>query len=177
MGCAGRQPDRFRRFVLMNTAAFRSRRIPLRIAVCRIPLLGTFGMRGLNLFSLAALKMASEKPLTPAARRGLVAPYDSWSNRIAVKEFVHDIPLRPSHRSYRTLTDVEEGLDQFRSHPMLLIWGMKDWCFTPHFYDEFRQRFPEAVQHPVADAGHYLFEDAHQELLTASERFLDDAAD
>lgn len=174
MGCAGRLADRFARFVLMNTAAFRSQRIPLRIAVCRIPLLGTFGMQGLNLFSVAALRMASEKPLTPAARRGLIAPYDSWDNRIAVRKFVHDIPLRQSHPSYETLNGVEDGLEQFRDHPMLLIWGMQDWCFTPAFYEEFCQRFPHAVQHPIDHAGHYIFEDAPEELLTTAQTFLDD---
>lgn len=172
MGAAGRLPDRFGRFVLMNTAAFRSQRIPLRIAACRIPLLGTLGMQGMNLFSVAALKMASERPLSDSAKRGLIAPYNNWANRRAVREFVHDIPLKPSHRSYQTLKAVEDGLAQFRKCPMLLIWGMKDWCFSPHFYEEFCQRFPDAVRHPIADAGHYVFEDAQDELLQASRKFL-----
>ena len=172
MGCAGRHPDRFRRFVLMNTAAFRSQRIPFRIALCRIPLLGTLGMQGLNLFSIAAVHMAVEKRLSAAAKAGFLAPYNSWANRIAVRRFVHDIPLSESHPSYQTLQAVEEGLPQFVDHPMLLIWGMKDWCFTPHFYDEFCRRFPNALRHPIADAGHYIFEDARQELLRASRDFL-----
>ena len=172
MGCAGRSPERFRRFVLMNTGAFRSKAIPLRIALCRIPVLGSLGMQGLNLFSVAALKMASEKPLSTSARTGLIAPYNNWSNRRAVREFVHDIPLKPSHRTYDTLKAVEDGLAQFADSPILLIWGMKDWCFTPEFYNEFCQRFPSAVRHPIADAGHYIFEDATEELLAASRDFL-----
>lgn len=172
MGCAGRLPVRFRRFVLMNTAAFRSRSIPLRIAACRVPLFGTIGMRALNLFSVAALRMASETPLSDIAKKGLIAPYDSWANRVAVKEFVHDIPLFQAHRSYETLKAVEESLSQFRDSPMLLVWGMKDWCFSPEFYDEFCKRFPDAERHPIADAGHYIFEDAHEELLASSRDFL-----
>ena len=172
MGCAGRLPDKFCRFVLMNTAAFRSKRIPLRIAVCRIPLLGSIGMRAFNLFSLAALHMAVEKRLPQEARRGLIAPYNSWANRVAVSNFVHDIPLRSTHRSYSALKAVEDGLEQFRDSPMLLIWGMKDWCFTPWFYEEFCRRFPKAIRHPIADAGHYIFEDAHDELLSAASDFL-----
>ena len=39
----------------MNTAAFRSSRIPLRIAVCRWPLLGALLVRGLNLFARGAV--------------------------------------------------------------------------------------------------------------------------
>ncbi|MCA9050548.1 MAG: alpha/beta fold hydrolase [Planctomycetaceae bacterium] len=172
MGCAGRQPERFSRFVLMNTGAFRSSRIPLRISACRIPLLGTIAMQGLNLFSLAALRMAVERPLNSSAAAGLLAPYNTWKNRIAVRRFVHDIPLTPEHRSYATLQNVEDGLQQFQRHPMLLVWGMRDWCFTPHFFEEFCQRFPDARQHPIADAGHYVFEDAPQELLESCRRFL-----
>lgn len=172
MGCAGRNPERFRRFVLMNTGAFRSQQIPLRIAVCRVPGLGAFGMRALNLFSAAAIRMAVERPLPSAAKAGLLAPYNSWANRKAVSEFVHDIPLSATHRSYETLTEVEHGLAQFVDHPMLLPWGMKDWCFTPAFYEEFCERFPNAERHPIADAGHYVFEDATDELIQVSSQFL-----
>ncbi len=173
MGCAGRMAERFRRFVLMNTGAFHSKAMPFRIAVCRIPVLGVLGNRGLNLFARAALTMAVEKPLSPAARVGYIAPYDSWNNRIAVHEFVQDIPLKPSHRSYATLTGVEESLLQFQKHPMQLIWGMKDWCFTPKdFLEEFRCRFPNAGVLELSDAGHYVFEDAQEELLAQVRLFL-----
>jgi pimeloyl-ACP methyl ester carboxylesterase len=68
LGAAARLPDRFARFVMMNTAAFRSQAIPLRIAVCRIPVLGALGVRGLNLFSRAALTMAMghREKMTPS---------------------------------------------------------------------------------------------------------------
>lgn len=172
MGCAGRHPDLFDRFVLMNTAAYRSSRIPLRIAACRIPFLGPFGVQGLNLFSLAAIKMAVTKPLSSAAQRGLLAPYDSRTSRIAVRDFVLDIPMKPVHRSYQTLTDVEQSLSNLKDKPMQLIWGMKDWCFSPEFLREFEQRFPDAAVHEIADAGHYVFEDAADEVLQVSQDFL-----
>lgn len=173
MGVAGRMPERFRRFVLFNTAAFRSTRIPFRISLCRIPVLGTLGVRGLNLFSRAALRMAVEKHdrMTPAVRAGYLAPYNSWRNRIAIDRFVKDIPLRPSHPSYRTLVEVENGLEQFRDSPMLLIWGEQDWCFTPCFLEEFQQRFPQAEALLISDAGHYVFEDAHEVILPRVKEF------
>jgi len=172
MGCAGRQPSRFKRFVLMNTAAFRSRRIPVRIALCRIPVLGRIAVQGLNLFSLMALRMAVSQPLPRPVRDGLVAPYDSWQNRIAVHEFVQDIPLQQSHRSYQTLVDVEQCLAQFQNHPVLLVWGMQDWCFTPEFLDEFRKRFPAAEELPLEQAGHYVFEDGFQDIMPRVRKFL-----
>lgn len=173
MGCAGRMAERFERFVLMNTGAFRSQAIPFRISLCRIPLLGAIGDLGFNLFARAALFMTVEKPLTAAARAGFIAPYDSWHNRVAVHEFVQDIPLQQSHRSYATLAGVEQSLEKFRNHPVQLIWGMKDWCFTPtDFLTEFRRVFPKANALEIPDAGHYVFEDAPERILKQVREFL-----
>ena len=173
MGCAGRHPELFKRFVLMNTAAFRSTHIPMRIAVCRIPLLGPFGVQRLNLFSKAATHMAVTRPLESEARSGLLAPYDTFANRIAVREFVLDIPGNPAHRSYQTLVNVENSLASLADRPMQLIWGMKDWCFSPRFLREFQRRFPNAAVHEIAQAGHYVFEDAADEIIKVSRRFLE----
>lgn len=172
MGTAVKRPDRFRRFVMMNTAAFRSTRIPLRIAVCRIPVFGALAVRGLNGFSRAALTMAVERPLTKAAAAGYIAPYDSWANRIAVHEFVKDIPLNPSHRSYGTLVEIENGLSLFVDLPMLLPWGERDWCFTTAFLDEWQRRFPKAQAVRFTDAGHYVFDDAKDRLGPTVREFL-----
>jgi len=175
MGAAAKLPERFSRFVLFNTAAFRSEQIPLRIAVCRIPFLGTFALRGLNAFSRAALTMAVEKSdrMTAAVKRGYLAPYDSWASRAAVNAFVKDIPLRSSHPSWQTLVDVETGLEQFRNHPMLFVWGERDWCFTTRFLDEFEQRFPNAETLRIPDGGHYVFEDSHEIFLPRIKDFLE----
>jgi len=173
MGAAVSMPDRFSRFVLMNTAAFRSEKIPLRIAVCRVPIFGKLCVQGLNLFARAAVNMASCHPdrMTKVVRSGLLAPYDSWKNRVAVHQFVLDIPLDPNHRSYQTLVDVEAGLEKFRRHPVCLIWGMRDWCFTPSFQGRFCEFFPNAYVHCFADAGHYVVEDAHERIVPIIRQF------
>jgi len=173
MGTAVRMPDRFARFVLLNTAAFRSRRMPWRIRVCRTPLLGRLAVCGLNLFARVALRMAvSRRPLPPAVRAGLLAPYDCWSHRVAIDRFVADIPMRPGHPSYDTLRKIEDGLAQFRNSPFCFIWGMRDWCFTPKFLDRFLEFFPGAETHRLADAGHYVVEEAHEQIVPLIESFL-----
>ena len=175
MGAAVAAPSQFARLVLFNTAAFRSARCPWRIRVCRTPWLGRLGVQGLNLFARAALRMAVAKHerMTPAVRRGLLAPYDSWQHRLAVEEFVLDIPLSSRHPSYATLERIEAGLTQFRSTPVSLIWGMQDWCFTPYFLERFREIFPQAEVHPVLEAGHYVVEDAHEQIIPLVRQFLD----
>lgn len=174
MGAAVGAADRFARFVLFNTAAFRSTRCPWRIRACRAPLLGRLGVQGLNLFARAALVMATAKRqrMTRAVRAGLLAPYDSWHHRLAVQQFVLDIPLHRHHPSYAVLERIEAGLSQFREHPVCLIWGMRDWCFSPHFLERFLEFFPNAEAHRFADAGHYVIEDAHERIVPLVEQFL-----
>ena len=174
MGAAHALPDRFCRFVLFNTAAFRSKRIPMRIAVCRIPVFGTVAVRGLNAFARAALWMAVEKRerMTAAVRAGYLAPYRSWRDRIALLRFVQDIPICPRHRSYGTLTNIEKGLTQFRQRPVLFVWGERDWCFTVDFLQEFERRLPRAETFRIPDAGHYVFEDAYERIIPRVREFL-----
>ncbi len=172
MGTAGRMADRFSRFVLFNTAAFRSKRIPLRIAVCRIPVFGKIAIQGFNGFAGAAVHMAVANKMKPAVKAGYLAPYDSWANRIATHRFVQDIPLAASHPSYQTLVGVEEGLSQFIDHPMLFLWGSQDWCFTTDFLREFQKRFPNANAVEYPGASHYVFEDATADISAQVNTFL-----
>jgi haloalkane dehalogenase len=173
MGAAVRLPERFRRFVLLNTAAFKGP-VPRRIAACRWPVLGPLAVRGLNVFARSALSMCVSKPerLTPAVRRGYLAPYDSWANRQAVLRFVQDIPTRPTHPSHETLAEIESGLAQFQDRPMLLVWGERDWCFTTEFLAEWQRRFPQAETLSLPDAGHYVFEDAPEQIVPRIREFL-----
>src|SRR6185437_10013364 len=168
------EPDRFSRFVLFNTAAFRSRDMPWRIRACRIPILGRMAVQGLNGFARAAVSMAVEKRerMTAAVKAGLLAPYDSWRHRIATHRFVLDIPMSPEHPSYQTLFGIEQKLGLLRERPMKFIWGMRDWCFTPAFLERFMEFFPDAEVERLEDAGHYVIEDAHERIVPSVERFL-----
>ncbi|MGA2798229.1 MAG: alpha/beta fold hydrolase [Thermoguttaceae bacterium] len=174
MGAAVAAPERFDRFMLMNTAAFLVGSCPFRIRLCHLPVIGPIGVQGLNLFAKAALDQAVAKHdrMTPAVRAGMLAPYDSWANRTAVYRFVCDIPLHPSHPTYQTLLDIEKGLAQFSGHPVCLIWGMQDWCFTPAFLERFLEFFPRAEVHRLADAAHYVVEDAHEQIVPILEKFV-----
>jgi len=174
MGAATRLPDRFDQFVFMNTAAFRNTDCPMRIRLCQMPFFGRFAIQGLNLFSLGTLWMASanRKNLTREVRSALLAPYNSWDNRLAVYRFVQDIPLSPHHPSYATLQKIEESLPMFRERPVCLIWGMLDWVFSPEYLKRFLQFFPEADVHRLEKAHHLLLEDAPEEVAAALETFL-----
>jgi pimeloyl-ACP methyl ester carboxylesterase len=172
-GFAARHPDRVGRLVILNTAAFASKRIPRRIALCKAPGIGPLLVRGCNGFAWPATAMAMHRrALTADERRGYLFPFDSWVNRVAVSEFVQDIPLHPSHRSWRTLADAEQGLAQFRDRPALIVWGGRDFCFDDSFLARWRELFPQADVQRIADAGHYVLEDARDEAVSPVVRFL-----
>lgn len=172
-GFAAQRPEMISRIVILNTGAFRSERIPLRIAVCKAPLLGPLIVRGLNGFAGPATRMAMHRrKLTAHERRAYLWPYDSWGNRVSVSAFVRDIPLQPAHPSWATLEAVEQGLARFRDHDTLVLWGGKDFCFNDHFLARWREFLPQADVHRIADAGHYVLEDAREEVVERTVEFL-----
>ncbi|MCX7048095.1 MAG: alpha/beta fold hydrolase [Candidatus Sumerlaeota bacterium] len=173
-GFALRRPEIVKRFVVFNTAAFLSPNIPWRIAICRTPGFGDLAIRGFNAFARAAIFMACAKRerMTPAVRAGYLAPYNSWANRIATLRFVQDIPMSPRDQSYALMKTIDEQLGRFQNHPMLICWGAKDFCFNDSFLRTWRERFPKARIERFEDAGHYVVEDAHEEIIPLMRRFL-----
>jgi len=174
LGAALEVPDRVARIVLLNTGAFPPPFIPKRILVCRTPFLGTLAIRGLNAFARAALWMATEHPerLRGAISAGLLSPYDDWSHRVAIDAFVKDIPVTRRHPTWQVLEKIEAGLPDLASRPVQMIWGMRDWCFTPACLDRMRKSFPAAEVHPLNDAGHYVMEDARESVISLIGEFL-----
>lgn len=174
MGAALRQPDRIKRIIAMNTAAFPSTRIPFRIAVCRWPILGPLAVRGGNLFARAALRMAVANPdhMSPTIAQGFLHPYNSWANRVAIQRFVEDIPIPDEHPTYPLIKQIGEGLRRFADRPVMLAWGLQDFCFSAHFLTEWKTRFPEAEVHAYSDAGHYLLEEKAEVLVPLMRNFI-----
>ncbi|MEQ8848449.1 alpha/beta fold hydrolase [Botrimarina sp.] len=163
LGAMLQRKDRLSALMLLNTGAWPPRRAPRRIAVCRTPVLGRLALQGGNLFSLAALRMTTEKPLDSAVRSGYLAPYNSWSNRRAVFEFVNDIPTGPSHPTWRTLAQIERRLPELAGLPIRLVWGMRDWCFDRACLERFCEIWaaaPDLRVRRLERAGHWVAEDA-----------------
>jgi len=165
-------PDRIGRILVTNTGAFLSDRIPKRIALCRAPLVGRWIAQHLDGFAWPATWMAVEKPLSKAVKAGFLAPYGTIASRRAVADFVADIPMEPDHPTRPVLAAVEAALPMLRGKPMLLLWGLQDFCFDESFLAGFTQRFPEAQQRIFPDAGHYVLEDSGDSGIQAAVDFL-----
>jgi haloalkane dehalogenase len=176
MGYAVRHPENIKKIIVMNTAAFRSDFIPLRINICKIPLFGDIAVRGFNAFAKAAVYMATADPagLSEKVKSGYLAPYNNYHNRIATLRFVEDIPMAPSHPSYKTLIDIENKLTLLKDKPVLVIWGAKDFCFTLEFMKKWKRFFPAADVRNIPHAGHYVLEDARELIIPWVKKFLGD---
>lgn len=171
-GFAARRPDLIGRIVILNTGAFPSKRIPARIALCKSRFPGTALVRGLNGFAGPAVWMAmSRRALTADEKRGYLLPYDSWANRVAVDAFVKDIPMDASHPTWPALERTAAGIARFQKNPALIVWGGRDFCFDDSFYAEWRARLPDSDALYLADAGHYVLDDAREEVLPRIARF------
>ena len=175
MAFASRHPERVRRLVICNTAAFLNPKgllLPWQLKLGRDSSLGALLIRGFNAFAWGAATFGVGRPMSPETKAGYVAPYDSWANRIATLRFVQDIPLVPEDKSYPIVKSVDDGLQRFKAVPKMICWGEKDFVFDGSFLAEWMKRFPEAEVHRFPDAGHYVVEDAGPQIAELTLRFL-----
>ena len=176
MGWATRNPQRVSRIVVLNTGAFHlpgGKRFPSALGLARVPGFGALAVRGANAFVRAANRVCvTRRPLPAEVAAGYLEPYRSWQDRVAVHRFVQDIPLHPRDRAYSVITGIADTLVRLDDKPMLICWGMKDFVFDHHFLQEWERRFPAAAVHRFEDCGHYVLEDAQEEILELVEAFL-----
>jgi haloalkane dehalogenase len=175
-GFAVRRPERVARLVVLNTAAFlkpEGKPLPWTLnLIRRLPLLAAPAVLGLNLFARGAARTASVTRLRPDVRSGLLAPYNTWRNRLATLRFVQDIPLSPADPSYSLAAEVDHRLDRLSGKPMLVCWGERDFVFDRDYLAAWQRRFPQAEVHRFPDAGHYVLEDVPDRVLHLIKDFL-----
>ena len=176
MGYAVRHPERIKRLVILNTAAFHlpaTKRFPWPLWLGRNTHLGAFLILRLNAFCRVAARVCCKRgPLSAEVKQLYLEPYNSVENRVAVLRFVQDIPLKDGDPSYGAVTEIQDGLEQFRTLPILICWGERDFVFSLEFLDEWLRRFPNAEVHRFPDAGHYVLEDACSEIVELVRGFM-----
>ena len=171
---AGRHPERIRSLAVLNTIAHRPRervKLPLPLHLFRTPGVGEVLVKGLHFFVRVFLFRAGvtkRERLDDSARRAYTAPHPTWASRTPILVFPREIPSGPDGPVADFLAEVEDGLKKLSSRPTLIAWAMKDIAFTPDILDDYWLRdFPSATVLRLADAGHYLQEDAHEEIVPA----------
>jgi cis-3-alkyl-4-acyloxetan-2-one decarboxylase len=176
MAYAVKYPERIKRIVILNTAAFflpEKKRLPIRLQIARnLTFIAKPAILNFNLFAIAALYMASKKGLDKETKQALIAPYNSPQNRLAILKFVQDIPLTSSDFSYSVVSNTEQNLFRLKDKPVLICWGMKDFVFDKDFLLQWQHRFPDAQIYQFSQAGHYILEDIPEIILKYVNQFL-----
>lgn len=172
---ACRRPERVARIVVTNTAAFpnpKGRRLPATLRLGRDSKLGEWLILKHNAFARGAARWGVVRPMAPGVRDAFLVPYDTPEHRLSTLRFVQDIPLAPGDRAWDLVERCGRELAQFGDRPMFIGWGLRDFVFDKAFLEEWRRRFPGAEAHEYAQAGHYVLEDAHEQLVPAVRAFL-----
>ncbi len=168
--------DRVDKIIITNTSGFflpQEKEFPFLLWLVKyIRPFAVPAVLGFNAFAKTALLLCSKKGLSKKAKKGLVAPYNSWKNRIATLKFVHDIPIDKKDRSFYMVEHVDKNLKMLDASQLMFLWGAKDFVFDLAFLNEFRRRFSGAKTRVFHDAGHYLFEDKKKETMDEIKAFL-----
>jgi haloalkane dehalogenase len=176
MAWAVRFPERVARLVVLNGAAFHvppDAHVPAALHVVRNRALGALALRSSDFFiRTAARACCTRRPMSVEVLDAYLAPYSNWSDRIALLRFPQDVPLVPSDPSYGQVSGIEAGLAQFRQTPTMICWGERDVVFPPRVLHIWRQHWPSAQVHCFPDCGHWLLEDAPEEIAARIRAFL-----
>jgi haloalkane dehalogenase len=179
---AARHPERVRSLAIFNTFAHRPPgkvRLPLPIRLFRAPGVGEVMVKGMHAFVrvfLFGAGVTHPERLGPRERAAYLAPHPRWADRTAILVFPREIPAGPAGPVSDFVADIHARLvPAFGAKPVFIAWPMKDVAFTPDMLEGlWLADFPHAQVLRIADAGHYIQEDAHEQVIPPLLAFLRD---
>jgi len=159
MRLAVERPDRIARLVVMNTGIF-SGRPPSDTWLRFRDLVRRTGTD----FQPGQLVRISTTDLPDDVAAAYDAPFPTPESKTGVLMFPEQVPTEPDHPSAKTMVDVREKLRSWK-RPALVFFSDSDPIFSPRVAERLAQLIPGAeLQEPVAGAGHFLQEDAGEEV-------------
>lgn len=170
-----RHPQRLRGLFILNTIAHRRRaeiKLPIAIRMFRAPLLGPLLVQRLDLvrrFFLFRFGIVHRDRITANIKRAYLVPNPTSASRAGVLRFLREIPTAPGDPVSDFWGEIEDGLAlHFRGKPIGMAWGMLDAAFNPAVLEDlWLGTFPHARVTRIADAGHFVQEDAHERVVPA----------
>ncbi|MBB3192589.1 alpha/beta fold hydrolase [Halomonas cerina] len=171
LSCAVARPDRIARLVLMNTWTW-----PVNRDVRFVAFSGVMGgpvgrwlIRRYNVFArlLLPLAFADRRKLSASTHRHYLHPLATPAERTGCLVFPKQILA-----STPWLARLWRDMSRLNGKPTLLVWGMKDMAFRATELKRWEQAFPEARSVRLDSVGHFVPEEAPDELVEALETFL-----
>jgi haloalkane dehalogenase len=160
MRLAVERPDRIARLVVMNTGIFSGRPpsdtwLRFRALVRRT---GTDFQPG------QLIRITCTTELSDDVVAAYDAPFPAPESKTGVLMFPEQVPTEPDHPSAQTMLEVREKLRSW-GRPALVFFGDSDPVFSPRVAERLAELIPGAeLQEPIAGAGHFLQEDAGEEV-------------
>ncbi len=175
LGVAGRHPERFRALVIGNTWAWPVNGDPHFERFSRLvggPI-GGFLIRRCNAFVNVLIPAGVKRRTLP---REVMAcyrePFRLPARRTPMAVFPREIL---GSRDY--LAEVEDGLTRLAGLPVLILWGDRDFAFRETERLRFEAAFPRHRTVILHGAGHYIQEDAPEEIVAAIGEWWDEEVD
>lgn len=177
MGFATRHPERIKRLVLTNTWAFApwpGGSFPRLLELIRSERGEKFvlGKNGYLEPALMGTTYHSEN-LTEVVMDAYRAPFPTPESRRALLCWSRDIPVNETDPSYAEMKRIESGLSHFAHTPMLLLWGMRDPVLGVEVLRTWQRLYPHAITHELAEASHFVQEDAPEQMVNYIKEFLE----
>lgn len=168
-------PANVARIVIINTWAWPVNRDPYYIAFSSFvggPI-GRMLIRRHNFFAKTIMRQAfgDKQKLSAAAHehylRPLADPADRTGCLVFPKQIIASSPW---------LGRLWDNISTLNGKPMLIVWGMKDIAFRATELKQWERTFPHAQSIHLNSVGHYVQEEAPDELADAIALFLRDTA-
>lgn len=164
-------PGTISRIILMNTWAWPVNHNLGLWVFSRITsgALGRSIMRRYNFLTRLFMPIAfyDKSKLTPLTHSHYMLPLEDAANRKACMEFPRQIL-----KSGTWLADIWRGIGALQGTPMLYIWGMKDLAFSRRTLRKWEQTFPEATFVRLSTVGHFVPEEAPDDVFREVSSFL-----
>lgn len=185
---AGRHPDRVAGLFILNTLAHGvspailppgKQRLPLPVPLhlFRTPGVGELLVQGLDAFKPLMFRLAVERSerLTPTIRRAYRSVHPGWSERAGMLAFARQLPDRPGG-PINAMNEETEALlaKHYRRKPVRIVWGERDRVLPASLIETaWLRTLPDAEVTPIPEAGHFLQEDAPEQVVPELTRFAD----
>jgi haloalkane dehalogenase len=168
LSVAGRHPERYRALIIGNTWAWHSPDLRTRAfsGLLGGPL-GRFAIGRWNVFVTRIVPRGhTRRRPTEAEMAQYEGPYPDVGSRAPTHVFPREILAGED-----LVREAEAAVDRLAGLPSLIVWGTADFAFT----DAVRQRWEDALTDATTvlldGAGHYIQDDAPDEIVTAIDRW------
>ncbi len=167
--------DNVRALVILNTLV-RTMPVPLFFKLMfRSGGFSSFLTRRLDLFRRMVFRIGFKRPLDPQAKEQYKMPHPNAASRAGIAAFPKMIPTSANHPNAEYISEIERTLREW-DVPVLVMFSDKDMAFKVEEGQRIASMVPNGRFQVVHGTGHYLQEDAGEEIAERMVTFLRDEA-